>query len=187
MFFIPGQLIGLLTFPGVIVHELAHQICCRICNIPVFEVKYFQFSNPCGYVIHEKCDNPWKNLLTAAGPFLVNTVLGMIITMPAYLQLFVFGDIESTVSSPLGLLQIFLLWVGFSVLMHAFPSTGDARSLVASVLKNQDVSLIAKIITAPIVGLIYLGALGSVVWLDLAYAVAISMLGPSLLVKIFYG
>lgn len=29
MFFIPGQLIALVTFPGVIVHELAHQLFCR--------------------------------------------------------------------------------------------------------------------------------------------------------------
>jgi len=29
MFFIPGQLIALVTLPGVIVHELAHQLLCR--------------------------------------------------------------------------------------------------------------------------------------------------------------
>jgi hypothetical protein len=27
--FIPGQLIAILTFPGVIVHEAAHQLFCR--------------------------------------------------------------------------------------------------------------------------------------------------------------
>ncbi len=186
MFFIPGQLISIITFPGVIVHELAHQLCCRICRIPVYEVKYFQVGNPCGYVLHEGCNNPWKNLLTAVGPFLVNTIFGMIITMPAYIQVFILGSWESAIRSPLGILQLFLLWLGFSILMHAFPSTGDAKSLVASVLKNQEVSWLAKLITAPIVGLIYVGALGSVVWLDLIYAAAIAMAGPFLLAKIFF-
>ena len=43
MMIIPGFIISILTFPGVIVHELAHQICCYICGIKVYEVKYFQF------------------------------------------------------------------------------------------------------------------------------------------------
>ena len=62
MFIVPGLIISILTFPGVIVHELAHQICCKICGVAVYQVKYFQFQNPCGYVIHENVTNPWKNL-----------------------------------------------------------------------------------------------------------------------------
>jgi hypothetical protein len=41
MFFIPGPLIALATFPGVIVHELAHQLFCRWFRIPVLNVCYF--------------------------------------------------------------------------------------------------------------------------------------------------
>jgi MFS-type transporter involved in bile tolerance (Atg22 family) len=41
MFFIPGPLIALATFPGVIVHELAHQLFCRWFRIPVLTVCYF--------------------------------------------------------------------------------------------------------------------------------------------------
>lgn len=178
MFFIPGILISFVTFPGVIIHELAHQLFCRWCRVPVFDVKYFQFANPCGYVIHETTEKPLKNLLTAIGPFLINTILGMIIVIPASIEiLYLEGNIGEITEIGL-LINFLLLWLGISILMHAFPSTGDAQALYQSVLKNKSVPLIAKILVAPVIGLIYIGAFGSVVWLDLAYAVAVAMLAP---------
>ena len=65
--------------------------------------------------------------------------------------------------------------------MHAFPSTGDAKTIVNSVLKNEEVGILAKIVAAPFIGLIYLGALGSIFWLDLAYGIGVSMLLPKLI------
>lgn len=176
---IPGILISILTFPGVAVHELAHQIFCRICRIPVYEVKYFQVKNPCGYVLHEPTANPWKNLLTGLGPFFVNTLLGILITLPAYVNVFGYGTGDWGPS--VKICSYLLYWLGVSILMHAFPSTGDAKSLVASVLKNQEVNFFAKAVTAPFIGLIYLGALGSMFWLDLAYGIGVSMLLPRLI------
>ncbi len=177
---IPGILIAVLTFPGVIVHELAHQIFCRLCRIPVYKVKYFQFANPCGYVIHEATDNPMKNFLCAMGPFFVNTIIGMLIILPASVDIFLFRSLWGT--HPLKLL---LAWVGFSILMHAFPSTGDADSMVKSILKNTSVSMPVKIVVAPVIGLVYLGAFGSVVWLDALYAFGMAIVAPLLLMPFF--
>ncbi|HKM22931.1 MAG TPA: metalloprotease family protein [Lachnospiraceae bacterium] len=178
--FIPGFVISIVTFPGVIVHELAHQLFCRWCKIPVFEVKYFQLKNPCGYVIHEVTANPMKNFLTAMGPFFFNTLLGALIVMPASVEILYFDGAESMSGGIVTLLNVLLLWLGVSILMHAFPSTGDAKALYESVLKNSDVPVIAKILVAPFIGLIYIGAFGSVIWLDLFYAIAVSMLVPKL-------
>ncbi len=173
MFFVPGIIISIITFPGVIIHELAHQIFCRIMRVPVYEVKYFQFSNPCGYVVHEATQDPLKTFLISIGPFLINTLIGMIILAPAAIELIVFEDY----SNPLNLL---LGWIGFSTLMHAFPSTGDAKVLVNNILNNKNVNVLVKIIVAPVIGLIYIGALGSVIWLDAIYAIAIAMIIPNL-------
>lgn len=178
---IPGILISIVTFPGVAVHELAHQICCRICRIPVYEVKYFQIKNPCGYVLHEAASNPWKNLITSLGPFFVNTILGMLITLPAYANVFDYNYVGGPLGIYVNLASYLLYWLGVSILMHAFPSTGDARALVESVLKNKEVGLLAKIVTAPFIGLIYLGAFGSMIWLDLVYGICMSMVLPKLL------
>jgi type III secretory pathway component EscS len=162
-----GLIVGIVTFPGVIVHEMAHQLFCRICKVPVFEVKYLRFGNPVGYVLHEPVRSPYKNLAISIGPFLVNTVVGALIALPAAIHVLEFEDY----SDPL---KLVVIWLGISILMHAFPSTGDAQALVASVLKNKEVRWYAKALVAPVVGLIYAGAIGSMFWLDLAYAVAVA-------------
>lgn len=174
MYVIPGFVISLLTFPGVIIHELAHQICCRLMNVPVYKVKYFQPKNPCGYVLSEQTENPWKTLLISVGPFLVNNILGIIIMLPISIKIF-----QLHYRDPL---SIFLFWLGLSILVNAFPSKGDAKVLVENLLKNREVSVLVKIITAPIVGLIYLGAIGQVVWLDFIYGVGVAILEGKILI-----
>ncbi|MEH2957468.1 metalloprotease family protein [Candidatus Merdisoma sp. JLR.KK006] len=174
---IPGVLISLLTFPGVVVHELAHQIFCMLCGLRVFEVKYFQMGNPNGYVIHESTDRPWKVFLTCMGPFFINSVLGMVILLPASISLMVFREYNNP-------LYLLLGWLGFSILMHAFPSRGDAKVMINRILKDPDVSLLWKVIAAPFVGLIYVCSIGSIFWLDLLYAAVLAMLIPWCLVQI---
>ena len=175
--FIPGFLITVATFPGVIIHELGHQIFCMLCGLEVYDVKYFQLKNPSGYVIHQSSDQPLKIFLTSMGPFFVNTLLGILIILPASVELLVFEEYTNVLNLVLG-------WLGISILMHAFPSTGDAKVMVNRILKNPEVSLIWKILAAPFIGLIYLCAAGSFFWLDLLYAVAVGMLVPNLLVMV---
>lgn len=182
---IPGFIITVLTFPGVIVHELAHQICCRLCRVVVFQVKYFQFKNPCGYVLHEKVDNPWKNLCMSLGPFFFNTIIGMLISCVPSFVLHGGADMLYQNDFIMQVVNYIIYWLGLSILVNAFPSTGDAKALIETVLKNEEVGIGAKIITAPFIGLIYLGAIGSVFWLDFAYGVAMSMVLPNLMDKLF--
>ncbi|MCI8430618.1 MAG: DUF3267 domain-containing protein [Lachnospiraceae bacterium] len=169
-----GILISLVTFPGIAVHEFAHQIFCRFLRIPIFKVVYFRMGNPCGYVEHEACQDPLKVFLTSTGPFLVNTAFGLLILTPVAIPILKFQEY----ANPLNLL---LAWLGFSILMHAFPSTGDAGNMVEQILKNPKVSILPKILSAPVIALIYAGAFGSIFWLDLVYAAAVAMLIPNLL------
>jgi hypothetical protein len=173
--FIPGFLITLATFPGVIVHELAHQLFCRWFKVPVFEVVYIRVGNPAGYVLHERVANKWHSMMISVGPFVVNTILGALIALPAALPMFKFDN-----PMPVDYLLIYL---GVSVAMHAFPSTGDAKAIWET-LKEEETSLPVKIIGYPIIGLIYLGSLGSFFWLDLAYGVAVAVGLPNLIVAL---
>lgn len=175
MFFIPGIVITLVTFPGVIVHELAHQLFCRWFKIPVFEVVYFQASNPAGYVLHEKPKNKLQTVMISVGPFVVNTIIGGFIALPASLSIFEFNN-----ANPLDFLLIYL---GISIAMHAFPSRGDADSIWYA-LKEEDTPLWIKIFGYPIVGLIYLGSIGSFFWLDLIYGVAVAIGFPKLIIML---
>jgi hypothetical protein len=175
---IPGFIISLITFPGTIVHELAHQIFCYLCGLKVYEVKYFQLKNPSGYVIHEGTDKPGKVFLTSMGPFFLNTIVGLLIILPASIEVVAFEDYSN-------ILNLVLAWLGFSILMHAFPSTGDAKVMVNCILKNPEVRILPKILSAPWIGLVYIGAIGSIFWLDAIYAAAIALALPNLIVHLF--
>ena len=172
---IPGVLISIATFPGVIVHEMAHQLFCRLTRVAVFDVCYFRIGNPAGYVLHEPPQRQSQNLLIGIGPFLVNSLLAAIISSPAAIPILKF---ESG-----SFLDYVLIWLGISIGMHSFPSTGDANAIWESV-KRPDTSLFTKLVPVPLVGLIYVGAAGSVFWLDLAYGAAVAMFLPSLVVSL---
>lgn len=174
--FIPGILITLVTFPGVIVHELAHQLFCRLYKIPVYKVVYFQAENPAGYVLHEAPANKFQNIMIGIGPFFINTLLAVLIALPAALPVMEFDN-----GTPV---DYVLLYLGISIAMHAFPSTGDAQSIWNAV-KEKDTPLWVKIIGYPVVGLIYLGTLGSFFWLDAIYGVGVIYGASKLLVGLF--
>lgn len=173
--FIPGFLISILTFPGVIVHELAHQLFCRWLKVPVFKVVYFQVGNPAGYVLHEKTDNRYKAIAIGIGPFIFNTIVGALISLPAALPVFTFHT-----ATPFDYLLIYL---GVSIAMHAFPSTGDANAIWQS-LKEDRTPIWARIIGYPIVGLIYIGSLGSFFWLDALYGIGVAIGFPNLIIRL---
>lgn len=174
MFFIPGFLISIATFPGVIVHEIAHQFFCRISRVAVFDVCYFRFGNPAGYVIHEIPRKPSQHILIGIGPFFVNTIIGALIALPAAIPV-----IKFDVGAPLDYL---LIWLGVSIAMHSFPSTVDAQGIWEAV-KSKETSIPTKVLAAPIVGIIYLCAAGSVFWLDLIYGIAVAMFIPNVLIR----
>jgi len=142
--------------------------------VAVFEVCYFRFANPVGYVLHENTNAPGKNLLIGIGPFIINSVLGAVIAMPAMISVIKFEAGSY--------FEYFLLWLGISIAMHAFPSTGDAANIWAAITAKET-PLALKFVGIPVVGLIYLGAIGSVMWLDLIYGIAISGAVPFFLIK----
>ena len=176
MFFIPGFLITLVTFPGVIVHELAHQLFCRWLKVPVFKVVYFKIGNPAGYVLHEVPNNQFASVLIGIGPFIFNTVIGALIALPAALPVFTFHT-----ANPL---DYVLIYLGVSIAMHAFPSTGDAKTILKA-LKDGGTPLWVKLLAYPLVGLIYAGSIGSFFWLDLLYGIGVAIGLPNLIIYLF--
>jgi hypothetical protein len=172
MFFIPGQLIALATFPGVIVHEFAHMFFCKIRGVAVLDACYFRFGDPAGYVIHEKTTNFYSSFLIATGPFLVNTVLCFLICFPAYVPISYFG-----LEQPL---SYFLMWLGVSIGMHAIPSTQDANNMWEDAKVHVRSLNVLAIVTFPLVIVIYIFNVLRVIWADLAYGILIGVGLPSL-------
>jgi len=165
---IPGFIIALLTFPGVIVHEFAHQVFCHLTGTRVIKVCYFRFGNPAGYVLHERPSSTWHHILIGIGPLFVNSLIGFWLgTMAPPIEDYAKWDLPGAA----------ILWLAVSIGMHSFPSTGDAKAIWSS-LWQRGTPFLARVLGVPLVGLIYLGAFGSFFWLDFLYGVAIAVVLP---------
>lgn len=151
------------------IHEFGHQMFCRFTKTPVREVCYFRFSNPAGYVIHERPDNVWKHILIGFGPLIVNSVFGFFLGLIATRH---FWEKES-----MKFVGGVLIWLAVSVAIHSFPSTGDAKSIWQR-LWGEKAPFLARVVGTPLVGSIYLGAIGSVFWLDLLYGAGVAWALP---------
>ena len=175
MIIIPGWLIGLATFPGVIVHEAAHLFFCKVRRVAVFDVCYFRVGNPAGYVLHERPDSFTSSFLIAVGPFLINSLLCVLFCVPAFVPAKVFN-----VSDPA---SYFLIWLGISIGMHAFPSMQDAKVLWQEAkLAAGNLNPLA-ILSFPLVIAIYAANLGRIFWLDYLYGFALGFLLPEMLLQ----
>ena len=173
MFFLPGWLVSILTFRGVMVHEMAHRFFCDVAGVRVLKVCYFRVGNPAGYVLHETTDRLGAAFLITVGPLLVNTVVCSLLT---------FTPVIAFSLKPESVHPVFYLlaWVGMSVGMHAFPSNQDARNFTA-VLEATGKRGLLYWVGQGFRGLIFVANLLRVVWFDLMYAAAIAWLGPHLL------
>ncbi len=170
MFFIPGFLIAALTFPGVIVHEAGHLFFCKLFRLHVYDVCFFRFGNPAGYVLHEKTDNFKALFFVSMGPFFANTLLCIVFCTAAFLPIW-----ELKVDD---LLAYFYYWLGLSIGMHAFPSTADLSNLweLAPELARKWNPL--AIVSLPLVAILYVLNFARVIWADLWYGIAVGILGP---------
>jgi hypothetical protein len=161
-----------ITFPGVIIHEYAHAWACRWLGIRVIKVCYLRLGNPLGYVLHERPEFALQHIMVAIAPFFVSTVLALAVSLAAS-ALFaghVLMEFHEVVPPT-------ALWLSFSIALHAFPSSGDADALWDE-FRSREVGIVAKLLLAPVVGLIRLTGLGSQVWLDALYAILVVAVPP---------
>ncbi len=175
MFFIPGPVISVLTFPGVIVHEAAHFLFCRIFRLAVLDVKFFRFGNPAGYVIHERTPNFTAMFFVAMGPFFINTLLCAVFCSAAFAPVW-----ELEIFDPLA---YFFYWLGLSIGMQAFPSTGDLKNLWQTAPAEARRGNVLAILSLPLIVILYPLNYLRMVWADLGYGIAVGVLAPLALLK----
>ena len=173
MIIIPGQLIALITFPGVIVHEAAHLFFCKLRRVAVFDVCYFRVGNPAGYVIHEKPADFTSSFLIAMGPFIINSILCVLFCFPAVIPIRVFDQGNA--------ISYFLMWLGISIGMHAFPSNQDARVMWEQAKTAASFLNPLALLSFPLVIVIYAANLFRFFWLDYIYGFALGFLLPEYL------
>lgn len=164
--FIPGILITILTFPGVMVHELGHKLFCEYTKVKVHAVCYFRLKNPCGFVMHEAPEKFHQTFLIIVGPLVINTLFSLVIFYFCFLSGGFFSET---------FMGKFLLWLGISIGMHAFPSDGDAKVLLKESKRHMKNNKLA-IIGYPFAYLFELTSVLSIIWFDLLYAMLLAVL-----------
>ena len=172
---IPGFIIAWLTFPGVIVHEAAHMFFCKLRHVAVFEMCFFRFDNPPGYIVHEKIDDFTTAFLVSVGPLFINSLLCVLICFPAFVPVRLF-ELEQPLS-------YVLLWLGVSIGMHAFPSNHDAMCLYDHAKKAVKAWNPLALLSFPLIGLIMLANTLSIIWADYAYGLFLGIMLPELIFK----
>ncbi len=172
---IPGFVIAITTFPGVIVHEAAHMFFCKVRHVAVLDFCFFRIGNPAGYVIHEEIGDFNTAFLVCTGPLFINSLLCILICFPAFMPVRMF-QIEHYLS-------YFLLWLGVSIGMHAFPSTHDANNLFHHAKKAAKSLNPLALLSFPLVLLIYLANVLSMFWADYLYGIAIGLLLPEFIFR----
>ena len=175
MIIIPGWLIAVATFPGVIVHEAAHMFFRKLRGVAVLDVCFFRLGNPAGYVLHEPPKQFTTSFLISVGPFIVNSLLCIVFCFPAMVPVRVFGQADP--------IAYFLIWLGMSIGMHAFPSTGDANVLWREARNAARSFHPLALASFPLVILIYVANGLRFFWFDYAYGFALGFLLPELLLK----
>jgi hypothetical protein len=171
MFFIPGFVISILTFPGVIVHEFAHRFFADVAKVPVYKVSYFRLGNPAGYVMHGHVNSLKKSFLISVAPFLVNSVLCMLITFTSIIPIYILDAIN------VSWVFYVLLWIGFSIGMHAFPSDTDTKNFLA-VVKGEKHHKILVMFAHLFSWFFGLANLLRVFWADAFYALGLCLFLP---------
>jgi len=171
MILIPGWLIALVTFPGVILHEYAHKRIAEAVGLQVYEVVYFRIGNPAGYVLHEPPHTFGQALAITMAPLAINTLAEIAALL--LLKLIPSGN-------PLSFL---FFWLAISFGMHAIPSTGDAKALW-NYSKSRWRYEKKALLGFPIAAIVYGLSLAKVIWMDLFYALGVMFALDSAL-KIF--
>lgn len=109
------SLLILAEAPGVALHEVGHALFCWVANLRIDTIRFFQFGDPAGYVIHEEPRGVIAATLVAFGPLFMNS--------GAALFCFSFTS-HWPAAYAWG-----AIWLGIAAGLHSIPSTGDAKTL----------------------------------------------------------
>lgn len=168
---IAARLLQIATAPGVVAHEFAHALACKLTGTRIHDVCWFRLGDPAGYVVHDRAASATAGALIGLAPIFVNAALGAAISYrPAHKLLggapWSWGDWA-------------LAWLGFVVALRAFPSRADAKAMWDAA-RAARFGWFKAILVAPLWLLVQLLSLGARVWLDAAFALIVCFAAPAL-------
>jgi hypothetical protein len=165
---IPGVLISILTFPGVILHEFAHKFFCDRFGVKVHEVSYFNVSGG-GHVIHDRTDDFNAIFWISTGPLIINSLTAILL-----------ASIASNLSGEEGI-YLLLLWLAVSFGAHSLPSNQDTSNVLdASKQIIKTGGSLLHYLSFPFVWFFALANLLRFFWIDFIWAIVLIGVGFTL-------
>jgi len=123
---IPGELIAIVTFPGIVLHEISHRFMCDILKVPVYEIKYFNIgSKRAGHVIHGEVKSLKHACLISFAPLIINSLVCLLFVLPLSASVYSTGEFNTN------FFNLLLFWIGISSGYNAIPSKQDFDSVLA--------------------------------------------------------
>lgn len=159
----------ILTFPGVMLHEISHAIFCKLFGLQIFRISLFRFGSLSGFIEHEEPRSISSALGVSIGPLIINSTIALAL---AY---------YSTFHEVTSIWFYIIIWLAFACGVQAFPSDQDAANIVQ---KNKNLiqeKSALYLITLPFYYLI---------WLTISYSNKLKLFGLDLvyaLLLIFAG
>lgn len=136
-----------LTVFGTVVRAFWEQVACRVCGVPVEDVRAFKVSELCGHVEHELVKKKSHSFAICFLPFVMNFILAFCFLLSGAYRVIYIGDVKTVTS------WVFL-WLGISFAANCVPSFEDVLSFKEN-FYNKETKIIVKIIVAPFFAVIY--------------------------------
>jgi hypothetical protein len=171
-----GIFLTALTFPGVMVREAAHLFFCRLFKLAIFDVRFLELNPPFGHVQHEHPNHFWAAAVETLGPFFLNSGLCILFCWAVFLPVW-----ELRIFDPLAYL---FYWLGFSMGVHALPSTDDLKHLWTLTPAAARRGNVLALLLLPVVGALRALEFARALWPGAAYAVALGVGVPLALVRL---
>lgn len=135
-----NEVIHLLFFPGIIIHESAHALACLLLGVEIKKIKFLGKTG--GYVVHEDTRND-KIIIIALFPFLFNIFISLLCARIYILSFHPF-------------VKFLMVWLGISSLLFSIPSDKDVKNAYEAIKKTytikQNLSLfMIKILFTPLI------------------------------------
>lgn len=135
-----------ITFVGALLRTFWEQVACRICLVPIEEVRPLRADELCGHVEHELTRKLLQTFLICWLPFTMNFLIGCSFLLTGAYRLFYIG--ETTAIQAYG-----LVWLGVSLLANCTCSFEDALSLKEQIYGGKN--KILKVLLAPFFAVCY--------------------------------
>lgn len=173
--FVPGFVTAIITFPGVILHEIAHKFFCDLYQVPVYKVNYFVVSSKAGSVVHAVLHHSRKNAIIALAPLLINSMICLLFLTPQFLSHFMGTSFISTYT----IFDFILIWIGISCGFNALPSKADIAHIDARISwQLRCIKIFVKILN-------FFGVVGNFIWLAILFLIFCLICLPILLIFSF--